>query len=320
VSDTGPQTNFAGVVWDIGHYAVQGISVSAVICRPAASGAHKAVIINHGGFGGIDDTAFGTCIGGAQNGWLTAMSAYRGETLNVSAANFPPSGITKPAYGAIELCLGEVTDVLRLTDIVRARADVDASRILMWGHSHGACVTERAVQRGAKVKAAAAFSAPTDMVGWYGYSDAGSRAALSTTFGAPGITVTPSQSTIPYDWRSPVTYKDDLTARSDVKMLLLQGAADPTIYPRQACELASAAWGASTQSWHLTGSSGATVSSSAPSDCAGYGSLTWQPGGLPYGSWSANSYLLVYDYADHGTILTGRAWTDFLNFVATVFP
>lgn len=41
--------------------------------------------------------------------------------------------------------------MLRLTDIVLDFPGSDPSRVLMWGHSHGACITERAVEQGAPV-------------------------------------------------------------------------------------------------------------------------------------------------------------------------
>lgn len=299
-----------GVAWEIGHYQVQSKNIYGLICRPTSAGAHKAAIINHGGYGPLDDFALNAfCIAGAQSGWVTAMSAYRGEAVTITGA---------PAYtsqGNIELCQGEVTDVLRLTDLVRARADVDNTRVLMWGHSHGACITERAVQRGALVKAAAAFAAPTDMAAWYGYIDPVTQGQLATTFGVyGGPSITPAQSAIPYDWRSPVKYKEDLAARKDVKFLWLQGGADLMIHPSQACSLAS---GSGSTNWHFNPNG--SVNNTSPADCASY-PLTWQSGGLPYWSWPAMRYLLVYDYADHNTIVGGQAWTDFINWVSTIFP
>ena len=259
------------------------------------------------------------------------MSAYRGEKIIVPGASVVQS------QGNIELCLGEVTDVMRLTEIVRGWPSVDPDRMLMWGHSHGACITVRALERGVKVKAAAAFAAPTDMAEWYGYSPpptpsdtvfTNNRLALSTTFGditTPTPTrVTPDQSRIPYDWRSPVTYAEDLMARTDVKILLLQGSDDLQIHPSQACALARAyapsisPAGSMSMNWHL--GANATIPA-APVDCTGFSGLTWQSGAPPRGLWPHRRYLLVYDNLDHFTVvLPGPAWADFLNWVGVIFP
>ena len=301
-----------GVAWEIGHYAVQSQNIYGVICRPTSAGTHKAVIINHGGYGPIDQGVINTyCIGSAQAGWVTAMSAYRGEQVVL------PTGLIYTSGGNVELCQGEVTDVLRLTELVRARADVDTTKILMWGHSHGGCITERAVQRGAQVKAAAIFSAPNDMAAWYNYIDAGTQAQLALTFGIPSmpLSVTPAQSPIPYDWRSPAKYKKDLEARSDVKLLMLQGVLDTMIKPSQACTLAT---GGNSLNWHFNLALSPVALSPQPgSDCD---SLTWQSVAPPVGSWPAPRYLLVYDYGTHDTIITGAAWAAFVDWVATIFP
>jgi hypothetical protein len=202
----------------------------------------------------------------------------------------------------------------------------------MWGHSHGACVTERAVENGTQVQAAAAFSAPTDMVAWYNYCPTGSvcdtavpgnAANITTTFGDATGPVTPSQSRIPYDWRSPVTFAADLTARKDVKMLLLQGGSDPLIEPSQACELAAASAGSSSVNYYID-AAGVTLGG-APTGfdptyatgCGTYGALSWQALGaaLPTGSWPASRYLLVYQSDNHGSILFGHPWSAFLDWL-----
>ena len=72
-------------------------------------------IINHGGYGGLDNVvALATCQRAAARGWLVAMSAYRGEPMS----GFP--GVTVPGNAAeIEVCMGEVVDALRLTELAR---------------------------------------------------------------------------------------------------------------------------------------------------------------------------------------------------------
>ncbi|MDQ1640172.1 MAG: hypothetical protein QOF62_3511 [Pyrinomonadaceae bacterium] len=343
VSDFKPAVQPPGVQWELGHYKVEGKTIYGLVCSPTTPGKHKTVIINHGGFELNEISLNNFCIPSAQGGWVVAMSAYRGEKIRRSSTIVAPDQPIVPgasvvqSQGEIELCLGEITDVLRLTEIVRGWPSVDPDRVLMWGHSHGACITVRALQRGVKVKAAAAFAAPTDMAAWYGYSPpstpsdtelTNNRLALSTTFGdittTPRIRVTPDQSRIPYDWRSPVTYAEDLKARTDVKILLLQGIEDLLIHPSQACALAFAyapsnsPTGTASMNWHLD-ASGAAVAAT-PLDCTGFNGLTWQSGVPPRGTWPARRYLLVYDNLDHGSVLTGSAWGDFINWVGVIFP
>ncbi len=126
------------------------------------------------------------------------MSAYRGEPVNIYAAGTdggyvpgPDGGPDEftPDYDAgvvPEMCLGEVADVLQLTNlilntpypdsiVVSNGADsvtldsnvINAREVLMWGYSHGACVTDRAVEQGAPATAAATFAEPTDIETWF---------------------------------------------------------------------------------------------------------------------------------------------------------
>ena len=51
--------------------------------------------------------------------------------------------------GRKEVCLGEVDDVLQMLAIADVQPYVKPDRVLMWGGSHGGCVTLRAIERGA---------------------------------------------------------------------------------------------------------------------------------------------------------------------------
>jgi hypothetical protein len=143
----------------------------------------------------------------------------------------------------------------------------------------------------------------------------------------------PGVSRVPYDWRSPVTYADDLAARSDVKLLLLQDAKDALIAPSQACELAARV--GSFTNIHLTdnvccqnppcttcpnvGNFSSLVTTMPPvgadptpptgCDPSGVGvedptlpqyHLDWGfPGPSPVGTWPSQRYLLVFEGSDH---------------------
>jgi hypothetical protein len=241
--------------------------------------------------------------------------------------------------GNIEVCLGEVIDSLNLTKSVQNHWNISPTRTVMWGASHGACVTERAVESGAPVSAAAAFSAPTDFNNWYQYCGPGTPCTqycppgsppppcvpianvqfdLEHKLGTPSQPLTPNDTLIPYDWRSPAWYASDLAARKDVGMLLVQGNNDGLIEPAQACELASSAWGSSSLNYYFPAApnsppSGPPIPLNANgSPPLGFDSqhvyngaltgcdtsLTWQTGPAPVFS-NGSNYLLVYGGADH---------------------
>lgn len=318
------------ITWHTGHYEVQGHDVYGLVCRPQGAGPFPVQIINHGGYDGLDSVAaLETCKRAAARGWLTAMSAYRGEQM----AGF--AGLTVNADPAQwELCLGEVTDVLRLTDLVLDFAEADPTRVLMWGHSHGACVTERAVQQGAPVTVAASFAAPTDFPAWHAYCSAPGVPCNVVTHTAQGLELTlggpPASAPAAYAWRSPLNFAVDLKERRDMKFLALQGTADPMVYPTQACALAQSI---QSTNWHVINAMGGT-STTAPAGPFSGGScttasttVTWQstavPGSAP-GAWTQPRNLVVYDGYDHGTIVQSgvlpgypalRPWQDFERFV-----
>ena len=314
------------ISWRVGHYTVQGRTVHALVCVPSAPGTYPVQIINHGGYGGLDNVvALETCKRAAARGWMTAMSAYRGEPM----PGFP--GLPLPDPTQIEVCLGEVIDVLRLTEIVLDFPASDPSRVLMWGHSHGACITERAIEQGAPVHVAAAFAAPTDFSAWYDYCDLPGAPCSATPgdleFGLGG---SPTTAPAAYLWRSPITFAVDLASRQDVRFLALQGTADPVVFPSQACAFAKAI---GSSNWHVD--AGGNVAASAPTVPWTDGScdtpatsVAWNVGAVPsgmVGAWSQPRNLVVYDGIDHGTIVqsglfgfpASRPWLDFEKFVTS---
>ncbi len=403
------------VKWHIGYYQSQKIgsaspyNIYAMVCQPAGSGNDDAMIINHGGYV-LDNAQEQFCLWGASLGYTTAMSTYRGEPIALGPNwpyPFPYTGapLYKQSDGNVELCLGEAVDSMELTSVVQSTWDITPQNTVMWGHSHGACVTERAVEAGVKVSAAAAFDAPTDFYNWYTYCAAGSLCdapaptptlctanaqcpsgtcfdyyctcttntdcpwtgwscvddycalpgnveggiACSLGYGSgsspnctygglagyPNLTsIAPSDSRIPYDWRSPATYASDLGARTDVAMLLMQGNSDTLIEPAQACELTYKAWnGSSTNVYYDVNHNVYVVGGVAqvpggagdsgygvPTACGGSNdALTWQ---TSWPNWSTGKpYLVVYDGQTHTSIVEpsggifnpaiGTPWNDF---------
>jgi hypothetical protein len=332
------------VSWELVSYPVNigtsAITVYGYVCTPTASGTYPVQIYNHPGWLGLSGSVppaapplaeddLGNCIQGAENGWVTAMSAYRGEPVVYGTGyyGYDPSDI--------ETCLGEATDVLRFTNLVLQGPKVNTSHVFMWGWSHGGCVTDRAVEQAAPVQAAATFSAMTDLLAM-GESICGpSNPSCNWPFGPvpgtfPGWGLTPSADAIAYDWRSPVYFPADLNARTDVKMLAIQGVeefdvggtevyGDGVLQTGAACELANVESPASTNAYLYT--NGLTVGGEPP-DCSSYPGLTWaSASGGPAGSgwtWGNRTLLEVWN-AGHFSVVTQPAiWTDFMSFVSSL--
>jgi dienelactone hydrolase len=244
-----PSGTVPNVRMELGSYTVPGLTapVRGVICRPHPVTAHRTVVLNHGGFV-IDAIGLDTCVRWARAGWVTAMTAYRHEAITRAVPPPPPGQpeympqFTYPAQVETltasglshELCLGEVTDTLHWLDIVRARPDTLDDEILMWGHSHGACVTLRALEQGAQVKAAVAVAAPTEFTTWYNPS------ALPEIITGFNTMLGGTPTTIPdaYRARSAARMAVDLERRSDTRLLMIAVERDTAVHVSQSCLLA----------------------------------------------------------------------------------
>jgi hypothetical protein len=117
----------------------------------------------------------GQCLDWAKRGWVFATSAYRGESINIASTDTAFPAGSWPSDGNIELCMGEVTDVMALTDLVMNHASAVAlgaaghtvspnvsGKMFMYGYSHGGCITWRAVEQGAPVNAFSVIEGFTD--------------------------------------------------------------------------------------------------------------------------------------------------------------
>src|SRR5690349_20713989 len=83
-------------------YRSDGLLIHGQVCRPKGDGPYPVIVYNHGGFQGLGiDPQAGNCVDSATGGYVWIGSSYRGED---------------GSEGEIEVCLGEVTDVLRMTD------------------------------------------------------------------------------------------------------------------------------------------------------------------------------------------------------------
>ena len=219
------------VTWQVGNYLSDGLQIYGLLCIPTSGpGPYPVAIINHGlpaGFPipGIQNTEWNGCIEMAVNGWLTAISTYRGESISGLPAPF--ANFSAVSDGALELCYGEVDDVLNLLSAVTALTNANANQIananqvLMWGHSHGSCITERAVEKGGPVRIAVSLDGPTDFTTW------------SNSRNSPILTQAQK------DARSSAWVGNNPTALTKVQFLRAQAEGDTTVTPDQACELAS---------------------------------------------------------------------------------
>lgn len=135
-------------------YRSDGYQVFAVVCAPKTAGKHGLVLFSHGGFDGLADEKDGTgskCAAWTKKGFVFAASSYRGED---------------GSDGHVEFCGGEVDDVRNLLKLMQVRDDVDVTKIVAIGESHGACITAELAATEKAVKAAAAVNGIYDMGAW----------------------------------------------------------------------------------------------------------------------------------------------------------
>jgi hypothetical protein len=249
------------------------------------------------------------------------------------AAYAYPSAIERPGTAdASELCLGEVTDALRWLDIVRSRTDTDDAQMLMWGYSHGACVTLRSLEQGAKVKAAVAVSAPTDFFAWETFAtNTNPQSAMGIHWLLGG---TPAALPDAYRARSAARMAVDLQRRSDVRLLEIAVEKDTFVHPSQGCRMANAI-GAENHQMLAGGEYSPSAASPIGINFAGCitGYLTWTAG-APV-SWNQRAMFLLYanttDFDGHAYFgyttppPVGGVWTIPLNkgirdFLQASFP
>jgi dipeptidyl aminopeptidase/acylaminoacyl peptidase len=142
-----------GVQWQVGNYWSDGLQIYGLICTPPASfgPSYPVAILNHG-IGGAGNVFVG-CTQMAQSGWLTAISAYRGEVLTAP-------GFIGLSQGSPDICDGDVHDVLNLLTIVTGMSNATQNQVFMWGHSEGSCITDLAIESGANVQIAVSLERP----------------------------------------------------------------------------------------------------------------------------------------------------------------
>jgi hypothetical protein len=310
--------NHVTVTWQVGNYLSGGLRIYGLLCIPTSlSGPRPVAILNHGlepvqifpplpffYFKAIEAGGFAGCTTLAGNGWLTAITTYRGENIGdptMSGFPAPYSTFVATSEGGLELCLGEVDDVLNLLSAVTTLPNANANQVLMWGHSHGSCITERAIERGAKVQVAVSIDGPTDFTTW-----AGNNLVL-----APTVADQQARSSA-FAGNSPATLVN-------VKFLRIHAEGDPVVPPVQACELVSQLPG-SANYYLYSAISPPGVYWASPKECASY-SMPWRKGQLlpdegSGGPWTSPT-LFMYSGLDHFAI-RNKSWPEFRSFVNAV--
>lgn len=135
-------------------YRSEGLRVTGILATPRAltPGAHPIIVYNRGGnreFGKLTLPQIGrTLMPLAQAGALVFASNYRGND----------GGEGREEFGG-----ADVADVLTLLDIARAHPAWDGRNAYMIGHSRGGMMTYLAIKAGARLNAAVAIAAPSDL-------------------------------------------------------------------------------------------------------------------------------------------------------------
>src|SRR5271166_198539 len=247
-----PSGTSGNVHWEVGTYDSDGLQIYGLICYPASgSGPYPMLIINHGldwstppPYPAIVRSSLDGCRRMAEAGWLVATSTYRGESIALGyVLPGSPPGFTRtsasanPGYwGGLELCGGEVDDVLNLLSAVKAYTPggvqiANPNHVLMWGHSHGSCITERAIERGAAPQIAVSVDGPTDFMTWGG--------SFPVVWGICTLVGGSPPCTAAEQTRSSAYPHNDPSALAKVKFLRIQGKGDALVPAEQGCELAA---------------------------------------------------------------------------------
>jgi len=258
-------------------YRSGGLRIYGQVCRPAGTGPFPLIVSNHGGATGLPSWNGGACADAARDGYVQIESSFRGQD---------GSG------GQVELCLGEVDDVLRMIEIALEMPEVDRNRVVMWGSSLGGCITARALERGAPVKAAASVAGISNMKTAYDYwraqlaAGAGSVAQYQILIAAANMVIGGPPEDFPDDYqrRSPINFTNQLPGSTP--LLLAHGVDDQIAPPKQSCELAQRL---GVQGHHFDAQH--QLVATTPLGCEGL----WTTSAAPIGTWSGARYLLVYD-------------------------
>jgi hypothetical protein len=178
-------------------------------------------------------------------------------------------------------------------------------QVFMWGHSHGSCITELALERGAPVQVAVSLDGPTDFATW-----------IKTPPTIQGNVALENPRSSSYAVNDPAAL-----ASSNLKFLRIHAEGDATVQVAQACELANVLPGSSNY-YLYSGITPPGTYYAAPKECAPWPGISWKYGQLlpeETGATWASPTVLVYSGLDHGAIMKSSwpEWASFVNQVAT---
>jgi dipeptidyl aminopeptidase/acylaminoacyl peptidase len=269
-------------------YRSSGLRVVGQVCRPNAPGRHRVYIYAHGGFAGIADGLGmqwngGACEALAAEGWVVVVPAYRGED---------------GSEGTIEICLGEVDDLLEMSRIALAQSYSDPDRVAIVGASHGGCITLRALQRGLRAQVAVDMFGPTDWASVYRFWEAQGDASIALFHTVIGGT--PDELPDAYAQRSPMTFAG--LDRFEGSLLVAHGVADELVPQWNSCALAAVE--GNFASYHVDVFQ--RIVPTAPLGCTAFGQ-TWEAQPVAP-TWPGTRFLAMFDGAGHGaTVPIGDA-------------
>jgi dipeptidyl aminopeptidase/acylaminoacyl peptidase len=198
-------------------YPSDSAEVVALALRPHAAGRRPAIVYCRGSYiqQGLEAAFLPQLHRFARAGYFVVAPQYRGS---------------EGGTGRDEMGGADVEDVLAAVRLAAARPDVDPSALYLYGESRGGMMVLQAIRDGARVRAAATVGAFTDLDSLF-RSDARS-ASMATKI-----------------WPDYESRRDEIALRRSalrwadrirVPLLILHGASDPQVPPRQSEQLDAA--------------------------------------------------------------------------------
>jgi len=299
-----------GIVVERVTYLSEGLRIVGQVCRPDDGASHSLLMIDHGGFDGNDDAFAGDlagtslCLGAARAGYVVGESSYRGED---------------GSDGQVEVCLGEVDDVVAMLAILRAQSYVDPGRAAAFGGSHGGCITTMLALRDPTLKAAVDFVGPSDLAALDAWWHAQDQSEPLVCAPLPGSTCVAAYAALiqvvealvggPPSAATASAYAARSTAPKlaalTVPMAFFQGTDDAVVNLEQACvkRAALVAANRAPRAWYLDGQ----LAPKSPSDiCGGNYRTDALPDTSTPAAWAGTgTYFFVYEGQAHA--FTGPA-------------
>lgn len=289
------------VLYERIRYRVGELWIHGVVARPFVESTHPLLVFQHGGFAGLTDADLVIMGYFAGRGAAVFASDYRGETSEFD-------GLTSD--GEVEACAGEVDDTMALACLATHMPYAQADRLVLFGNSHGGCVTTRALERGTPATAAATLAGVLDSRGTHAnYEAIADAAALAGDtakaelyqgfadglVGFCGGRPDSPDEAVQREWtrRSPLDNAADFP--SDTPVLIVHGLRDEVLNYVDNCRFVAAAGGFESRRMRMN----RTLYGTVPTGCEDLlGTMTTTA--LPRPAWSDSQLFLMHDTLDHG--------------------